>query len=176
MFETAVEIQDLQALIDQSFADAGAHLLSILTPERRLSARQVVAYLQGVKQIALATAMSSGEPRVSPVDALFLHGRFVFGSGAESLRFRHIRRRPSVSLVHMVGDELAITVHGRAEMIALDSPAAKEIDAVWQQVYGFSPLDPESWTKNGLSPDIGFARVEPAAMFTFAQDPSKYPG
>ena len=45
MYETDEQIGELQGLIDRSFAQAGPHLLSIMTPERRLSARQVVRYL-----------------------------------------------------------------------------------------------------------------------------------
>ncbi|HEX5939349.1 MAG TPA: pyridoxamine 5'-phosphate oxidase family protein, partial [Dehalococcoidia bacterium] len=75
MYETEAELEALQALIDSSYERAGAHAKSIITPERMLSARQV-ARLAGDKQVhlAMATVSSKGEPRVSPIDGLLLHG------------------------------------------------------------------------------------------------------
>ena len=175
MYETQEELEWMQAVIDKSFAGAGGHLLSIMTRERRLSARQVATYLQGTKHIALATVTSRGEPRVSPVDGLFLHGRFNFGTGATALRTRHLRRNPAVSVVHMVGEEIAVIVHGIATIIEVTDPEALEIDKVWQQIYGFSALDPASWQSNDLSPEIIFARIEPKTMLAYAPDPSVYP-
>jgi hypothetical protein len=46
--ETAEELRELQTLIDRSFANAGPHLLAIMTPQRRLTAGQVVQYLEGI--------------------------------------------------------------------------------------------------------------------------------
>lgn len=176
MYETQEELEWMQALIDKSLAGAGEHLLSIMTPERRMSAGQVSTYLQGTKHIALATVSSRGEPRVSPVDGLFLHGRFYFGTGATALRARHLRRNPAVSLVHMVGEEIAVIVHGTATIIEVTDPEALDIDKVWQQIYGFSALDPAAWQSNDLSPAIVFARIEPKTMLAYAPDPSVYPG
>jgi hypothetical protein len=65
VYETPQELEELQALIDRSFAGAGPHLLRIMKPERRLTARQVVRYLDGIKHISLATVTARGEPRVA---------------------------------------------------------------------------------------------------------------
>jgi pyridoxamine 5'-phosphate oxidase len=51
---------------------------------------------------------------VGPVDGIFYRGAFYFGSSRDSVRVRHIHRRPQVSATHLPGEELAITVHGRA--------------------------------------------------------------
>ncbi|CCH28014.1 pyridoxamine 5'-phosphate oxidase family protein [Actinosynnema sp. NPDC047251] len=98
MHETAEDLKWLQRLLDDSYAVAGRHLRSVVTPERRLGAAGVVAELGAMRVMALATTTAAGEPRVGPVDGLFFRGRLHFGSGADSLRFRHIRaRRPGTA-------------------------------------------------------------------------------
>jgi len=66
MLESEDEIQELQELIVRTFAQANPHLAAIVKPERRLSARQVVRYLQGTKHVAFGTVNERGEPRVIP--------------------------------------------------------------------------------------------------------------
>src|SRR3954449_11567678 len=117
MRETPADLAALQALLDRSHAAGGAHLLRILTPERRLTAEQVAERLTGMRLLALATATADGRPIVGPVDGIFLRGSFHFGSSPDSVRFRHIRKRPQVSATHLPGEELAIAVHGRAAMV-----------------------------------------------------------
>src|SRR5213596_1484893 len=112
--ETPDDLTALQDLLDRSYASAGAHLLRIHTPERRLSAAQVGERLDGMCLLALATVTADGRPLVGPVDGIFYRGAFHFGSSPDSMRFRHIRSRPQVSAAHLVGEELAVTVHGRA--------------------------------------------------------------
>jgi uncharacterized pyridoxamine 5'-phosphate oxidase family protein len=124
MHETDADLAALQALLDASYAGIGEHMRSIHTPERRVSARDLVRILQGVRVLHLATVTASCAPRVSPVDGLFYRGRFWFGSGQESLRFRHLRARPSVSASHAVGETFAVIVHGRA----VDVPDVRTAD------------------------------------------------
>src|SRR5919197_6651715 len=114
MRETPADLVALQALLDRSYAAAGPHLLRIITPERRLTAEQVAELLTGMRLLALATVTADGRPIVGPVDGIFLRGSFHFGSAPDSVRFRHIRARPQVSATHLPGEELAVTVHGRA--------------------------------------------------------------
>src|ERR671931_315296 len=114
MHETPADITALQDLLDRSYAAGGEHLLSIHTPERRLSAEQVAERLQGMCLLALATVTADGRPIVGPVDGIFYRGAFHFGSAPESVRFRHIRARPHVSATHLPREELAVTVHGHA--------------------------------------------------------------
>src|SRR6476620_2849709 len=115
MHETPADLEALQELLDRSYAQAGPHLRSIITPERRLTAEQVAQRLQGMRLLALATVTADGRPIVGPVDGIFLRGAFHFGSPPDSVRARHIAARPQVSATHLPGEELAITVHGRAE-------------------------------------------------------------
>lgn len=167
MQETPEQIQALQALIDRSFAGAGDHLQSIITPDKRLSARQVVTMLQGTKHVAFATVSSRGEPYVSPLDGLFLWGRFYASTDGSSVRARHLKRNKAVSLTHFNGDQYAITVHGDATVLEKGDAEAGAIDEVWQQLYGMSAFD--------LAEHVIFVRVDARRMFTFAGSPEDFP-
>lgn len=114
MHETEGDLTELQALLDQSYANAGPHLLRIHTPQRRLDARQIAERLQGMCLLALATVTADHRPIVGPVDGIFYRGSFYFGSAPDSGRLRHIATRPQVSATHLPGEDLAVTVHGHA--------------------------------------------------------------
>ncbi|AEW95299.1 MULTISPECIES: pyridoxamine 5'-phosphate oxidase family protein [Streptomycetaceae] len=158
MYETAEDLSALQRLLDDSYAAAGAYLRSVLDEERRLPAGAVVQTLQGVRTMVLATATANGEPRVGPVDTVFYRGRFVFGSGAGSARFRHLRARPAVSATVVEGERLQITVHGKArEIRPTDDPA---LEALLVESYGADKW--RRWMR-----DLPWARIEPEKMFTF---------
>ncbi|MGD0123085.1 MAG: pyridoxamine 5'-phosphate oxidase family protein [Candidatus Limnocylindrales bacterium] len=166
MFETTEEIAELQRLFDATLSRANAHMLSIVTPERRLSARQVVAYLQDTKHVALATVTPRGEPRVAPLDALFIHGRFVMGTGGEAARLRHLHANPACSAAHMDGDRIAVVVNGHAEWIERGHPD-DELVAAWRRIYGSDPYE--------LGPDVTFFRIVPASMWAYAFHPEEFP-
>ena len=114
MHESPQELAALQSLLDESMEEAGPHLSSVITSERRLTAAEVCDRLVGMRLLALATVTADGRPLVGPVDGIFYRGRFYFGSSPDSVRFRHIGRRADVSATHLPGEELAVTVHGRA--------------------------------------------------------------
>lgn len=171
MHETPGELAALQDLIDGSFAVAGRHTTSIITPERRLSAEEIVAYLQGVKHLALATVTSAGEPRVGPVDGLFLHGRFWFSTSSDAWRIKHLESRPAVSATHFVGDDLAVTVHGTAHIVAGATPEADALRPYWEAVYDGG--SPERWV-----PEPSMARyvgIDATRMLTYCFDRAKLP-
>src|SRR5262245_37823342 len=119
--ETPDDLAALQDVLDRSYAAAGEHLLRIHSPERRLPAVQLVERLEGMTLLSLATVTADGRPIAGPVDGIFYRGAFHFGSSPDSVRFRHIRARPHVSATHLPGEELGVTVHGRAEMVDVGS-------------------------------------------------------
>ena len=121
MHETPDDLQQLQQLLDTSYAAAGPHLHEVITPERRLTAEQLAATLTGMRLLVLATATKDGRPIAGPVDSIFYRGSFYFGSSPESVRFKHIAARPWVSATHLPGEELSVTVHGRAASVDLKS-------------------------------------------------------
>ena len=161
MHETAEDLEALQALIDRSYAQAGPHLLRIHTPERRLTAEQVSERLQGMCLLSLATVSSAGRPVAGPVDGIFFRGAFHFGSAPDSIRARHIAARPWVSATHLPGEELAVTVHGRAVPVDVSSgPFRQTLLDIYVPRYG------ESWAEM-LESGAVYWRIEPERMFTF---------
>ncbi len=168
MHETPADLAALQELLDRSYAAAGPHLQRIHTPERRLTAAQVAERLTGMRLLALATVSGDGRPFVGPVDGIFHRGAFHFGSSPDSLRFRHIRARPFVSATHLPGEELAVTVHGRAVMVDVGAPEGAELRRTLLDVY--VPRYGESWERM-LDGGAVYARIEAARMFTFHMEP-----
>ena len=159
------DLETLQALLDRSYANAGPHMQRIHTPDRRLTAEQLAERLQGMVLLALATVTADGRPIVGPVDGIFLHGAFHFGSAPDSVRFRHIRKRPWVSAVHLPGEELAVTVHGRAvEVDVSEGPFRQTLLDIYLPRYGDKWLEV---LEGGV-----FARIDAERMFTFHMDPA----
>jgi len=148
----------LQALLDRSYENAGEHLLRIHTPERRLTAEQVAERLPGMTLLSLATATADGRPIVGPVDGIFYRGAFHFGSAPDSVRFRHIEARPYVSATHLPGEELAITVHGRAVPVDVSTGGFRE---VLLEIYGQDRAD-------FIDSGPRYARIDADRMFTYA--------
>jgi nitroimidazol reductase NimA-like FMN-containing flavoprotein (pyridoxamine 5'-phosphate oxidase superfamily) len=127
VLETPEEIDRLQELLDRSAAGAGAHLKGIISDDRRLSAAQVCERLQGMRLLVVATVTADGRPLAGPVDGYFLHGSFYFSSGRDSVRMRHLAARPAVSATYLAGEELAVTVHGRADLFDVSDPTRSEL-------------------------------------------------
>ncbi len=168
MHETPADLAALQELIDRSYALAGPHLLRIHDPARRLGAEQVAERLSGMRLLSLATVTADGRPIVGPVDGIFYRGAFHFGSAPDSVRFRHIRARPHVSAVHLPGEELAITVHGRAVLVDIRSPEVAGFRRTVLDVY--VPRYGESWAAEFLDSGSLYARIEAERMFAFHLD------
>ena len=164
MHETGADIAALQRLIDAGYASAGAHLLAIHTPERRLAAEQLVALLDGMCLLALATVSADGRPFVGPVDGVFYRGAFHFGSSPDSLRFRHIRARPHVSATHTRGEELAVTVHGRAVPLQLRAPENAGFRSTLLDIY--VPRYGPRW-EEFLDSGPVYARIEAERLFAY---------
>ena len=165
MLENSQEIDQLQQLLDRSAAGAGPHLRSILTEERRLSAAHLIELLTGMRLLIVATVTADGRPLAGPVDGYFLHGSFYFGSGRNSVRMRHLAARPAVSATHLAGEELAVTVHGRAELFDVLDPAHGELRQAMLDYYlPRQGPDFQAWLDQ--SDPVG-ARITAEKMFTF---------
>jgi Pyridoxamine 5'-phosphate oxidase len=164
MHETAEDLGVLQQLLDRSFAAAGPHLLSMITPERRVGASELVARLTGMRLLVLATVTADGRPICGPVDGIFYRGSFHFGSSAESVRFRHIRARPHVSATHLPAEEFAATVHGRAIPVDVGAPEGAGLRQTLLEVY--ATRYGENW-EEFLDSGPVYARIDAERMFTF---------
>ncbi len=164
MYETPEDLVALQALLDHSYAAAGGHLRTVITPERRLSAEEVAERLTGVCIMGLGTTSSDGRPFVAPVDGLFYRGQFWFGSAPDSLRFVHIRRDPHVSASYVPAEELGITIHGTAEILDVASDEHAGFSDFCVGIYG------EGWRNWGGG--AIYARIDARRMYTFYLDPA----
>ena len=166
MLETPEELDNLQQLLDRSMAGAGEHLRGIITGERRMPAALLAGRLQGMRLLTVATVTADGRPLAGPVDGYFLHGTFWFSSGRNSVRMRHLAARPAVSATHLPGEELAVTVHGRAELFDVSDPAHGELRQAMLDHY--LPLQGpafETWLDQA---DPVAARIVADKMFTYA--------
>ena len=149
-------------------AGAGEHLRGIITGERRLSAADLAGRLPGMRLLTVATVTADGRPLAGPVDGYFLHGTFWFSSGRNSVRMRHLAARPAVSATHLPGEELAVSVHGRAELFDMRDPAGAELRRAMLDWYvPRQGPEFESWLD---ALDAVAARIEPARMFTFSMN------
>jgi hypothetical protein len=166
MLETPEEMDGLQQLLDRSAAAAGPHLRGIITDDRRLSAAQVCQLMQGLRLLVVATVTADGRPLAGPVDGYFLHGSFYFSSGRDSVRMRHLAVRPGVSATYLPAENLALTVHGRAELFDVNDPARGELRQAMLDHY--LPLQGpglETWLDKA---DAVGARIAADKMFTFS--------
>jgi general stress protein 26 len=160
MYETAEEIERLQALLDASHAAATGHLRSIIHGDRRLTAADLVALLTGMKVLTVATVTARGEPRISAMDGHFVHGTWSFSTSGTAAKARHMQARPQVSVAHVDGEELAVFSHGRVEQVSAQDDDYDETLEHWTRHYGSSPF---SWGE-----DVRMYRYGPAWMVGYA--------
>ena len=165
MHESPDDIRALQGLLDRSYARAGTHLRRIHTPDRRLSAEGVIERLTGMCLLTLGTVTADCRPILGPVDGVFYRGSFHFGSSPDSVRLRHIGHRPQVSATHLPGEELAITVHGRAVPVDVSAAAGSGLRKALLEVY--VPRYGTEW-EQFLDSGPVYARIAADRMFTFA--------
>lgn len=163
MWETAEELADVQQLLERSFARSSQHLISIMTPERRLSAARLVQELPSPAVLNLATVTSRGQPRLSAVDGHFLHGHWYFTTAAQSPKARQLRARPAVSASYTPRDGFGMFCHGRAAALA-GAERHMVIDH-FVTTYGQSP---EDW-----GTEIAYVRIDADWLVAFAMTDSE---
>jgi len=157
MWETAEELTALQSLLDLSFEKSSAHLTSIMTLKRRLTAERLIAELPSPAVLNIATVTASGEPRVSAVDGHFIHGQWHFTTDASSPKARQLSARPAVSASFTPRDGFGVFCHGRAEL--LEGAARQMLREHFIATYG---ADPENWGS------IAYFRIQARWLVAFA--------
>ena len=160
MHETREDIAALQSLLDRSYAAAGSHLRSITTPERRVSAEQLVEQVTGMCLLVVATVTSDCRPIAGPLDGIFYRGAFHFGTAPDSVRYRHVLARPQVSATHLPREEFAVNVHGRAVPVEVAGGFRETLLEVYVPRYG---ADWEQFLDSGPV----YMRIDADRMFTF---------
>jgi general stress protein 26 len=167
VFETESELQELQTLIDTSLGRSTAHLRSIITGERSLSAEQLARVLTGMCVLVLSTVTAKGEPRVSAVDGHFLHGRWVFGTARSAAKARHLRARPAASVAHVRGEELGVFVHGEVEeLVSTDGSTHPDWPPIHEHLHGF-------YGDMSFDYDVVYYRLQPTWMTVYATEPER---
>jgi len=86
----------------------------------------------------------------------------------DGARMRHLRARPVLGATHLPGEELAVSVHGRAELFALDGPEGAELLRVMVAFY--EPKQGAAFEESMRQADALGARIVPEKMFTFHVD------
>jgi len=134
MRETDGDLEDLQRLLDASFAGSGEHLRSAFDQERRLSAEALVTLLPGLFEMHLAVGTAAGAPLVAPVDGFLLRGKICLGLPAISVRARLVRQDSRVS-VSFNTDGVAFIAHGTFVEVAEGHPMVELFDDTSRQLY-----------------------------------------
>jgi|SRR5579883_708982 hypothetical protein len=166
MYETPEDIEQLQILLARSIEQAGLFLReSFEMPAHSLSARQLLHFWQGLQTVALATVTGKGEPRVAPVGALLLRGRFYIPTVASAIRAQHILRNPAISFTCYQQNGLAVIVHGHASVIRPGDADFAAIEAFQREKSGVSV---QEWGE-GI-----FLEIFPNAIYTYARFPERY--
>jgi Pyridoxamine 5'-phosphate oxidase len=158
--ETADDIAALQELLDRSYAEAGPHLRSITTPDRRVGAEELVEMLTGMCLLVVATVTSDCRPIAGPLDGIFYRGAFHFGTAPDSIRYRHLLARPQVSATHLPREEFAVNVHGRAVPVEVSGGFRETVLEVYIPRYG------PDWERFLDSGPV-YMRIDADRMFTF---------
>jgi hypothetical protein len=168
MHETDADRKALEELISRSIQDAGDFLRSSFQmPKCSLSADQLVRKLEGVVTLALGTVTSDGQPRVAPVVGIFYRGRFFIPTVRDSLRARHIRRNPAISLSIYEVNDFAVIVHGTAKVLGQDDSRFSELVEIQIK---HDAGDVRTWG------DAVFLEVCADRLYTFARYPDRFPG
>ena len=91
MRDGRADLADLQRLLEASARSAGRALRETFEPEgHMLSALQLAAYFDRVRGFAFATVTRKGDPRVSPVGAVFYRAKFHIPTADYSKRIAHV--------------------------------------------------------------------------------------
>ncbi len=171
MHETPEDIRALQELLDRSYDAAGAHLRSITTPERRVGAEELVERLTGMCLLVVATVTADCRPIAGPLDGIFYRGAFHFGTAPNSVRYRHLLKRPQVSATHLPREEFAVNVHGRAVPVDVHAAEFRGLRETLFEVYG-PRYGEEDWAKfleGGDDPANSpvYMRIDAERIYTF---------
>ena len=164
MRETPEELDELQTLLDASFARASRHLTSIMSDPRRLPAARIAAELPSPAVLNIASVTARGEPRVSAVDGHFLHGHWYFTTLADSPKVRQLRARPAISASYTPRDGYGVFCHGQAVELVHGDPERQLLLDHFVETYGQSP---EEWG------EIYYARIDADWLVGFAMTPDE---
>ena len=149
----------LQGLLDASFARASEHLLSIMEPQRQLTAAQIIADMPCPAVLNIASVTASGQPRISAVDGHFIDGHWYFTTAIASPKARQLIARPAISASYTPRDGYGVFCHGSAAL--LDGAEQDMLRQHFAETYG---VEPETLG------DIAYFRIDADWLVGFSFD------
>lgn len=164
MYETVEDREQLTELMQDSRANATAHLRARVDDDRSAGVEDVLAETAGMRVLALATVTARGEPRVSAVDGHFLRGQWTFGTDGGAAKARHLAARPAVSAAYIDGERFAVFTHGTVVRIQDGDPWQDVVRRHWTDHYG---SDPTTW-----GDDVRMYRIVPAWIVAYRGAPT----
>jgi uncharacterized pyridoxamine 5'-phosphate oxidase family protein len=172
LHETEQDIKDFKELVRLSGRQAGPHVKAALQiPEKSLQAEQLLRYLQGLHTFSFATSTTSGQPQITLTKALFYRGKFYIPTVRNAIRTRHVMHQPGVSLSAVRDDDFALIINGQADILDPENEEHQEEFRFVEEVHRtYSNETPGDW-KKGI-----YIRVKPVHFYSYASDPSEYPG
>jgi hypothetical protein len=160
VLETPQDLDWLQGMLNSSIERAGPFLReSFEMPDRSMTAGELVNRLDGEVNIAMASVTAGGEPRVAPIGAIFVRGRFHVPTVRGAARVRQLERNPAISLTYYEGIDVAVIVHGSAFFLPDTDTGYPEVEGLFRGLTGSMISD---WGADPL-----FIVVEPDRIFTF---------
>lgn len=165
MFETKKELEELQELLDSSFAKSKGIRYSGFDESNRYSASQLAGF-KGVRLVAIATVNAYGEPRAAPRSATFLHGKFYLAANAASTAAKRLAARPMLGITYFENHVL-IMGHGSAFPIRKGTPEYRTLSREWVAAF--------KGGKDSLEGTDLLIRVDADHLVAFTVNPGAYP-
>ncbi len=127
--------------------------------------------LTGMCLLVVATVTADGRPIAGPLDGIFYRGAFHFGTSRDSVRYRHLLKRPHLSATHLPREEFSVNVHGRAVPLDIAAAENRGLRETLFEVYGprYGEEDWERFLEGGEDPANSpvYMRIDADRMFTF---------
>lgn len=164
MLDTSDDLIEIDSLLRSSMDAAGSYLRSAFSmPAHCVWADELVSLLDGRLTVALSTVTRRCEPRVSPVDAFFVRGRFHVPSVMQAARTRNLTRNRAASLT-CFSKAWAVICHGESRVMTTDDSLFVTID---EQMLKFGLSSVLDWG------DGVFLEITPRTMFTWKREPGR---
>lgn len=149
------DTQELVAVQDVSFANAGEGVRHSWPKEKAMGADALAAFLASKHYAVLATARPDCRPQATPI-AFFVSGGSFWFATVPGARLRNVRRTPYGSVVISEGEGEAhrvVVAEGPIEIHERSS----ELDVEWEGRHGTAP----TWA-------AAFLELRPERFFSFA--------
>jgi hypothetical protein len=104
--------------------------------------------LEAARVFWVATAGHGGQPRVRPVDGLYVDGVLYIGGSPETRWVRDLRENPKVT-IHLDGDDFVVIVEGTAMFDGLPVDLARRVADASNAKFGYGVTEAD-YTRPGV--------------------------